>query len=90
MTTKEEQISEEHRRMLVNEYCRNVAEPMALTNDDWRRKATTEEFAEWVVEVVFGKEFKKHIEKMGYINMHSPKTEVVSWLNEPTKQTKYL
>jgi hypothetical protein len=76
-------MEDEERKQFINEYCKNMAKPMTLTNDDWRRKATTEEFADWVVEVVFGKEFKKHIEKMGYINMHSCKTEVVSWLNEP-------
>ena len=72
----------EHER-IINEYCRNVAEPMELTNDDWRRKATTEEFAEWVVEVVFGDEFKKHIKQIGFAHMHSYKTEVVEWLKKP-------
>ena len=74
---KESQIAEEHRRILVNEYCRN---------DDWRRNATTEEFAEWVVEVVFGDEFKKHIKQIGFAHMHSYKTEVVEWLKKPHKE----
>lgn len=113
---KESQIAEEHRRILVNEYCRNVAqgnpmikcdecihhsecveygwkpneckmfEPITITNDDWRRNATTEEFAEWVVEVVFGDEFKKHIKQIGFAHMHSYKTEVVEWLKQLHKE----
>ncbi len=58
-------------------------EPM--TNEEYIRSCTTEELAEVVNELVFGIEFRTHIKKMGYINMHSYKTEIAEWLQEEHK-----
>ena len=108
---KEAQIAEEHRRILVNEYCRNAgnikikcddckfvadcvdygwedckkftpapSEPM--TNEEYIKSLNTEQLAEWIVYILYDKEFKKHIDKIGYINTHSPKTEVTEWLKQ--------
>ena len=59
-----------------------------MTNEEWIKQANTEQLAEWIVYVLYDKEFKKHIDKMGYINMHSPKTEVREWLKQPHKDEK--
>ena len=53
-----------------------------LTNEEYIRTCSTEELAEWIVKIAFGKEFKTHISKIGYANMHSYKTEVLEWLKE--------
>lgn len=57
-----------------------------LTNDEWRRTCSAEEFADWIVDVLFSEDFKKHIHDMGYANMHSYKTEVLEWLKEAHKE----
>lgn len=51
------------------------------TNKGWIQSATTEQLADWIVDIVFNNNFKKNISQNGYINMHSYKTEVIEWLN---------
>ena len=53
-----------------------------MTNEEYIRSCSTEELAEWIVKIAFGKNFKTHISKIGYANMHSYKTEVLAWLKE--------
>ena len=55
---------------------------ITMTNEEYIRQCSTEELAEWIVKIAFGKEFKTHISKIGYANMHSYKTEVLEWLKE--------
>ena len=53
-----------------------------ITNQEYIQNCTTEQLAEFLVEIVCGEELKKHIKKMGYINMHSYQTEMREWLKE--------
>jgi hypothetical protein len=53
------------------------------TEQEYIQTCNTEQLAEEISQLVFGGDFKKHISKMGYINMHSFKTEIVEWLKQP-------
>jgi DnaJ-class molecular chaperone len=54
-----------------------------ITEQEYIQTCTTEQLAEEISQLVFGGDFKKHISKMGYINMHSFKTEIAEWLKQP-------
>ena len=61
---------------------RSFVEP--LTNDEWRRTCSTEEFAEWIFEVYMTD--KHHlfdrIESAEYEQANSGKQEIMKWLKE--------
>ena len=63
---------------------KGVVEP--LNEQEYLQTCTTEQLAEEISHLVFGGDFKKHISKRVYINMHSFKTEIVEWLKQPHRK----
>ena len=57
-----------------------------MTEQEYIQTCNTLQLAEEISHLVFGGDFKKHISKMGYINMHSFKTEIVEWLKQPHRE----
>ena len=67
-------------------YCGGTGEiEVEMTEQEYLQTCNAEQLAEEISYLVFGGDFKKHISKMGYINMHSFKTEIVEWLKQPHK-----